>query len=55
MSTAQPLPLDLGTGHRTVLARHRLLIWVLCCLAITALLAFGSLVVGTSSVETSLG
>jgi iron complex transport system permease protein len=55
MSTAQPLPLDLGTGHRTVLARHRLLIWVMCCLAITALLAFGSLVVGTSSVETSLG
>lgn len=54
MSTAQPLPLDLGTGHRTVLARHRLLIWVLCCLAITALLTFGSLVVGTSSVRTSL-
>ena len=55
MSTAPPLPLDLGTGHRTVLARHRCSIWVMCCLAITALLAFGSLIVGTSSVETSLG
>ena len=34
---------------------HRLGVWLGCCLAVTLLLTFGSLIVGTSSVETSLG
>jgi iron complex transport system permease protein len=55
MSATRPLPFDLGGRQRTARARHRLLVWVLCCLAVTVLLAFGSLIVGTSSVETSLG
>jgi iron complex transport system permease protein len=55
MSATRPLPLDLGAGQRSARARHRMLVWVFCCLAITVLLAFGSLIVGTSSIETSLG
>jgi hypothetical protein len=55
VSATPTLPLDLGIGPRAARARRRLLVWVLCCLAITLLLAFGSLIVGTSSIETSLG
>jgi hypothetical protein len=54
MSAARPLPFDLGAVRPTALARHRLLVWVFCCLAIAVLLAFGSLLIGTSSVRTSL-
>ena len=55
MSATPPFAVDLGTRSRAALANHRLLVWVLCCVAIALLLAFGSLVVGTSSVGTSLG
>ena len=54
MSTTPPLTLELGSRHGGTLVRHRLLVWIVCCLAITLLLAFGSLVIGTSSIEASL-
>jgi iron complex transport system permease protein len=53
MNATRPPAFDLGTGPRTAIARHRLLVWVLCCLTVTVLLTFGSLLVGTSSLETS--
>ena len=55
MSAAPPLMLSLGTGSAAATDRRRLGLWVLACLAATLLLTFGSLIVGTSSVETSLG
>jgi iron complex transport system permease protein len=55
VSATRPLPLELGARNQRARAGHRLCVWILCCLSITLLLAFGSLIVGTSSVETSLG
>jgi iron complex transport system permease protein len=55
VSATGPFAVDLGAGPRAALAHHRLLVWVLSCLAISLLLGFGSLIVGTSSIETSLG
>jgi iron complex transport system permease protein len=54
MSAARPLRFDLGAARPTALARHRLLVWVFCCLGVAVLLAFCSLLIGTSSVRTSL-
>jgi iron complex transport system permease protein len=54
VSETRPLPLELGALDRQAHAGHRLLLWILCCLGITLVLAFGSLIVGTSSVATSL-
>ena len=55
MSTTPPLTFELGAPHGAgVLARHRVLVWIMCCIAITLLLTFGSLIVGTTSIETSL-
>jgi cobalamin transport system permease protein len=53
VSTLRPAIADLGTGRNE--AAHRLGTWLACCLAVTLLLTCGSLIVGTSSVETSLG
>ena len=47
--------MELSTGHEESRASHRLGLWLFCCLAITMLLTFGSLIIGTSSIETSLG
>jgi iron complex transport system permease protein len=55
VSAAPPLDLELGARNQRTRAGHRLRVWILCCLTITLLLAFGSLIVGTSSVQTSLG
>jgi iron complex transport system permease protein len=44
-----------GIGRSDADMPHRLGTWVACCLAVTLLLTCGSLIVGTSSVETSLG
>jgi iron complex transport system permease protein len=46
--------MDLGGRQERTLARRRLLVWAFGCLAITLLLAFASLIVGTTSIETSL-
>ena len=55
MSAPPPAVMNFGVrvdGSRTSL---RLTAWVCCCLAITVALTFGSLVIGTSSIGTSLG
>lgn len=54
MSATPPLALHGTNRDRAVIDRHRLLAWVFGCLAATLLLAFASLIVGTSSIETSL-
>ena len=54
MSALRPAIADLGTG-RNEADTSRLGTWLACCLAITLLLTCGSLIVGTSSIETSLG
>lgn len=54
MSATPPLAVDFGAPARGVLARHRLLLWMLGCVTLTLVLTFGSLIVGTSSVATSL-
>ncbi len=46
---------DLGETPHSVHAAHRLTAWLLGCVAITLALTSGSLVIGTSSIETSLG
>jgi iron complex transport system permease protein len=50
-----PALMELGAGHDESRASHRLGLWLFCCLAISMLLTFGSLIIGTSSIETSLG
>jgi iron complex transport system permease protein len=50
-----PALMELSTGHDESRVSHRLGLWLFCCLAITMLLTFGSLIIGTSSIETSLG
>jgi iron complex transport system permease protein len=54
MSTG-PAVVELGTGHNLSGASPRLGTWLFCCLAITAALTLGSLIIGTSSIPTSLG
>jgi iron complex transport system permease protein len=54
VSALRPTITDLGTGRDEAHASH-LGTWLVCCLAITLLLTCGSLIVGTSSIETSLG
>ena len=55
MSTLRPAVAELGTGHNLSGAATRLGTWLVCCLAITVLLTFGSLIIGTSSISASLG
>jgi iron complex transport system permease protein len=55
MNALPPALMELSTGHDESRASHRLGLWLFCCLAITMLLTFGSLIIGTSSIETSLG
>jgi len=55
MSALRPVIADLGTGQDEADSSIRLGTWLACCLAITLLLTCGSLIVGTSSIETSLG
>jgi iron complex transport system permease protein len=50
----RPTIADLGTGRGEAHASH-LGTWLVCCIAVTLLLTCGSLIVGTSSIETSLG
>ena len=47
--------MDFDAGISGSRASHRLAVWIVCCLAVTLVLTVGSLVVGTSSIETSLG
>jgi len=54
VNTLRPELVDLGTGRTETGASPRLTWWLLWCLAITFLLTCGSLIAGTSSVETSL-
>lgn len=54
MSAARHAALDLGAGPAAVHGSPRLLIWLCVCLALTLLLTCGSLMIGTSSIETSL-
>jgi len=55
VSAPRPAVMDLGVGLDHTHAAHRLIAWLCCCLAITLVLTFGSLIIGTSSLETSLG
>jgi len=55
MSTPSPDVMPIATVLERSRNSSRLTAWLLCCIAITVLLTFGSLVIGTSSVETSLG
>ena len=55
MSTPQPAIAQLDSGHNGAEKLTRLGTWLACCLTITLLLTCGSLIVGTSSIETSLG
>jgi len=56
VTATPPLPFELGaSAPGRAREGRRLAVWLACCLAITALLAFASLIVGTSSIETSLG
>ena len=47
--------MQLGEAARDRTSANRLTVWLLACVAVTLLLTFGSLVIGTSSIETSLG
>ncbi len=47
--------MEFGTGRDDSRGAARRGPWRLCCLAVTLLLTFGSLVIGTSSIGTSLG
>jgi cobalamin transport system permease protein len=51
----RPGVMELGSGHQESDAAARLGWWLISCLAITVLLTLGSLIIGTSSIETSLG
>jgi iron complex transport system permease protein len=55
MSALRPGVMEFGTGHHESDASARLGWWLISCLAITVLLTLGSLIIGTSSIETSLG
>jgi iron complex transport system permease protein len=55
VSALRPAVMDIGTAHRDAEAARRLATWLLCCLALTLLLTLCSLIVGTSSIETSIG
>jgi len=47
--------LEEAVPRRTGNAQPALLLWLACCLAITVALTFGGLLVGTSSIHTSIG
>lgn len=55
MSAPTPATIDMSALRRDPRAAGRLTWWVIGCLSLTLLLIFLSLIVGTSSVETSLG
>ena len=55
MSATRPDVLSMNSLQRDSRGANRLATWLGCCIAVTVLLTFCSLVVGTSSVETSLG
>lgn len=55
MNSLRPELVDLSTARSETDSSHRLAVWLACCLGITLLLTFGSLIAGTSSIETSLG
>jgi iron complex transport system permease protein len=55
VNALRPGVMELGTGQHESDAAARLGWWLISCLAITVLLTFGSLIIGTSSIETSLG
>ena len=55
MSALRPALAELRAGQDSADRSSRLGTWLVCCLAITLLLTCGSLMVGTSSIETSLG
>src|SRR5579859_3139418 len=55
MSALRPTVFDLGTARADAAAARRLAVWLSCCLAATVLLTLCSLIVGTSSIQTSLG
>ena len=55
MNALQPAVVELDSGHDESRASTPPRYLARCCLAITLLLTFGSLIIGTSSIETSLG
>ncbi len=54
MSTPRAL-IQLGEASDDLHTARRVTAWLLGCIAVTLVLTFGSLVIGTSSIETSLG
>ncbi|HMK86428.1 MAG TPA: iron ABC transporter permease [Steroidobacteraceae bacterium] len=55
MSTIRPAVIQIGAAEPASRAANRLAVWLIFCLAITVMLTACSLVVGTSSIQTSLG
>jgi iron complex transport system permease protein len=55
MSALRPALMTLPERHADARAAHRLATWLFCCIALTIMLTFLSLVIGTSSIETSFG
>jgi len=55
VSALRPALPALGTVHHDAHAARRLALWLSCCFAATVLLTCCSLIIGTSSIETSLG
>jgi iron complex transport system permease protein len=55
MSTPRPAMASIGLRRAAPHASSRLGVWIGCCLGVTLLLTLGSLVIGTSSIETSIG
>ncbi len=54
MSKSAPAGLSADPVYRVVRPASRLGTWLFCCVGLTLLLSLGSLVIGTSSIETSL-
>ena len=55
MNVLRPAVMHIGAANGDAEAARRLATWLLCCLAMTLLLTVCSLIVGTSSIETSIG
>ena len=54
MNALRPVLAQSGAARWEAAAARRFEVWLLCCVAITLLLSFGGLIIGTSSIDTSL-
>ncbi len=54
MNALRPMLAESATARWEAAAARRFGVWLVCCVAITLLLSFGGLVIGTTSIDTSL-